>query len=344
MSSAARTFALVGLALALAGCGGARVEAASSASPPSVDQVNDNVPALAVASSSVLERHGAFFLRLDVAALRQSPIADALRDGQRRGGLFRDATGTTFDPVEGLDAVASMAPHARLTPRGIVSNEWTVVALVRRAGTPREIVEATVLGGEPSRWQERAGYAWAPFDPMWRGHAAFVGASREIIVMPAAREASMVPALLEQLARPEGPIDPALVFDPGKLGEIRLAMGMPFGLAVIHLTGALADPAAPAAGVLLEGELTPRPGVSTSTLRADLERLLHDPGTSSVLQATGLSGLTRISLRETAADVRLGVRLEWAEIGRIVALVTDTTTGTRAGEPPAVRPVPPPAF
>ena len=344
MSSAARTYALAALALALAGCGGARVEAASSPSPPSAELVNDNAPALAAASSSVLERDGAFFLRLDVAALRQSPIADALRDGQRRGGLFRDATGTTFDPVEGLDAVASMAPHARLTRRGIVSNEWTVVALVRRAGTPREVVEATVLRGEPSRWQERGGYASAPFDPMWRGHTAFVGASREIIVLPADREPSMQAALLEQLARPDSPIDPALAFDPGKLGEIRLAMGMPFGIGVVHLTGALADPGEPSAGVLLEGELTPRAGVSTSSLRTDLERLLHDPGTSSVLQATGLSGLTRISLQETATDVRVGARLEWAEIGRIVELITDSTTGTRAGEAPSVRPVPPPAF
>jgi hypothetical protein len=161
---------------------------------------NENIPPPAVASSSVLDRHASFFLRLGVAALRDSPVADALRDGQRRGGLFRDATGTTFDPIEGLDPVASSAHYARLSPRGISSRVWTVVAPVRRAGSPREVVEATVLRGDPSRWQERGRYSMAEFAPMWRGHGAFVGVSREIIVIPLDREPSVQATLLEQLA------------------------------------------------------------------------------------------------------------------------------------------------
>jgi hypothetical protein len=328
--------------LGTSGCGGARVDGSA---PPSADLANDNVPAVPVASSSVLDRDGAFFLRLDVSALRASPIADVLRDAQRRGGLFRDATGTTFDPVEGLDAVASMAPHARITSRGISSNEWTVVALVRRAVTPREVVEATVLRGESSGWQQHAGYASARFDPYWRGHAAFVGASREIIVMPTAREPAMAASLLEQLADAESPIDRALRFDPGKLGEIRLAMGLPAGIGTIHLTGALLDPAAPEAGVLLEGELTPARDVPAAALRLRLEELLHERGTQSTLEALGLSGLAaRLSLRETASDVRVHAPLAWAEIGHVVELVTDATTGSRREDPPLVRPVPPPAY
>lgn len=323
------------------GCGGATVEAPT---PAFVPPVNDNLPPVAVASSSMLDRDASFFLRLDVAALRASPVADVLRDGQRRAGLFRDATGTTFDPVEGLDAVASTAHHARLTQRGISSGEWTVVALVRRAGSPREVVEATVLRGEAWRWQERGAYAMAEFAPMWRGHGAFVGLSREIIVIPLDREPSVQATLLEQLASVASPIDPVLVFDPGKLGEIRLATsGLPFGIAGIHLSGAaVAADGTLADGVLIEGEIVPQPGVTPTAMRADLERVLHDPLASTVLQAMGLAALpSRVLLRDTVSDVRVTARLEWSEVGRIVRLVTDTASDA-GGDRRSVTPVPPP--
>jgi hypothetical protein len=290
-------------------------------------------------------------LRLDVAALRDSPIADVLRDGQRRGGLFRSETASRFDPVDGLDAVASTAQGARLGDRGVTSDAWSVVALVRRAHTPREVVSFAVLGGSTqggaSGWIECGPYSVAEFASPWQGHRACVGASQELIVLPSLAEPRAQTTLVEQLASPASPIDPVLVFDPGKLGEVRLAMpGLPLGIATIHLTGASIGPSPTmGAGILLEGELVPSGTQTTTSLAASLEGIVHGPATSALLQGLGLApALARISFQETASEVRVTARLEWIEVGRIVELITDTTTGTRPESPPprVIGPPPPP--
>jgi hypothetical protein len=94
--------------------------------------------------------------------------------------------------------------------------------------------------------------------------------------------------------------------------------------------------------VLIEGEIVPQPGVTPTAMRADLERVLHDPPASTVLQAMGLAALpSRVLLRDTVSDVCLTARLEWSEVGRIVQLITDTTSDP-GSDPRSVTPVPPP--
>jgi len=264
------------------------------------------------------------------------------------GASFQRLPPGAFVPGDGLDAVASMASPARVSQRG-VSGAWRVVALVRPELAPHAAVETALLAGDGSRWVGREGYAAAPVRPPWDGYTAFVGASREAIVLRTHEEGGLQPALVEQLRDVASPIDRALVFEPGKLGEIRLAMGgLPMGIASIHLTGRTAEAEQGlSAGVVLDGEIEPLPTRASAILHAELETLLHGSATAALAGGFGLAGiLSRTGLRDTSHHVQLTARLEWAEVGRIVTLITDlTTSGQRPPssiEPPLVTPVPPP--
>ncbi len=348
LRNARRVALVVSPVLACVGCGGVAQVAPASEVPAAS---NDNVPPAAaprVASTSVLDPDAPFFLRLNVEALRASPVADTLRDGQRRGGLFRSIAPGAFDPVDGLDAVASMASPARISPRGVLG-AWRVVGLLRPQLAPHAAVEAALLAGDGSAWVGRDGYAAAPVRPPWDGYTAFVGASREAIVLRTHEEGGAQPALVEQLRDVASPIDRALFFEPGKLGEIRLAMsGLPMGIASVHLSGRTVEAdQGLSAGVVLDGEIEPLPTRASATLHAELESLLHRPTTAALARGFGLAGiLSRTVLRDTSHHVQVTARLEWAEVGRIVTLITDlTTSGQRppsATEPPVVVPVPPP--
>jgi hypothetical protein len=168
----------------------------------------------------------AFFLRLDLATLRDTPIATELAALYRNAGLVIGLSGGEgFDPVAQLDAVASTTSTIRWTESGAASSRWRI-ALQHRA-TPQEaralLERSTTRHGELLEWHEHQGITSARLvsATMSLPHAIVLSGAHEAILAPEDELAEILPAIRDHEARRlEGEVvEPSLRFEEGLLAE-----------------------------------------------------------------------------------------------------------------------------
>jgi hypothetical protein len=168
----------------------------------------------------------AFFLRMDLASIRETPIASELAALYRNVGLVIGLNGGAgFDPVAQLDAVASTTPTISWTASGAAASRWRIAMRHRLAADDaRAFLErSTTQHGDALAWREHQGITSARLESatMTVPHAIVLSGEHEAVIAPQEELSQIIPAIRDHDARRRADevIEPSLRFEPGLLAE-----------------------------------------------------------------------------------------------------------------------------
>lgn len=270
-----------------------------------------------------------FSMRIDVAALRASPLAPDLSSAYAGGGLYaRVLSAAGVDPVQALDAVAVTAVGVSFAPGRVVSPRWRI-AMRHRLGAEgaRDAIGRAGVGlGVPIAWRESQGIPSArlPTESVSSPPRAIVlSGPAEAFVAPDDEISDVVGVVRDHLARRtlDETIEPALIMPEGLVAEAA-ARTVPDALLALGIV-ALEVRLHPAEGGLrIEGLASTAPYADVAALAATGRSEAARLGQNALVRAMGVTGvLSRLVLAEETGGVRFETTASWAELRTLLGLL-----------------------
>jgi hypothetical protein len=255
---------LAAIALALVACGGA-----PSAPPPR--------PRPTGPVATYLHVPRAFFLRVDCAAIRQTPLAPRVTELWRASPLFHGLTGSaSLDPIRDLDAMVATTGTVSSWQGGPMAPRWRAVLRHHEDASHARAMLARVAGehGETLAWRESQGLVAAvlPGEISSRTpHAIVLTAAHEAVIAPEDELQAVFTAARDQAARRDAEtdaIEPGLAAPDGELVRAESSDPPPI-LASLGATAARASVLRAGQGAIVHLELDfPDAAIARATAQA----------------------------------------------------------------------------